>query len=251
MNEPPFGREYAAAYDALYREKDYWGEVELVRRLLAAHATRPVRSILDLGTGTGSHAVLLAESGVEVVGVDRSEAMLETARRKAESLGVSVGWVHGDVRTVTLGRRFDAALLLFAVLSYQLENGDVLATLRTARRHLEPGGVLVADVWYGPAVLAQRPGDREVRIRSDEGDVVRRASATLDTRRHRCEVRYRLTAGGVESEEVHSVRFFFPLELELFLRQADLELVRLGAFPEVEDEPSEETWNALVVARAA
>ena len=53
---------------------------------------------------------------------------------------------------------FDAAVMMFAVLSYQLSNQDVLSTLATVRRHLQVGGLFIADLWYGPAVLNERPG---------------------------------------------------------------------------------------------
>jgi hypothetical protein len=46
------------------------------------------------------------------------------------------------------------------------------------------------------------------------------------------------------------VRYFFPRELELFLEQSGFAPMRLGAFPEIEQEPSETTWNVLGVARA-
>ena len=67
------------------------------------------------------------------------------------------------------GGKFDAALMMFAVLGYQVENDDVLAALRTARRHLEPGGLFIFDVWYGPAVLHQRPSERVKIIPGRDG----------------------------------------------------------------------------------
>jgi len=47
------------------------------------------------------------------------------------------------------------------------------------------------------------------------------------------------------------MRYFFPLELELLLAGAGLQLVRLGAFPQLEVEPNDSTWNVTIVARAA
>jgi hypothetical protein len=50
--------------------------------------------------------------------------------------------------------------MMFAVLGYQGENDDVLAALKTAHRHARPGGLFLFDVWYGPAVLHERPSQR-------------------------------------------------------------------------------------------
>jgi hypothetical protein len=53
-----------------------------------------------------------------------------------------------------------------------------------------------------------------------------------------------------ETEQEHVVRYFFPLELDMFLESAGFKLLRLGAFPEFERDPDENSWNALAAARA-
>jgi SAM-dependent methyltransferase len=245
----PFASLYAATYDALYRDKDYDGEVALVRRLFREHGEGEIRSVLDLGCGTGSHAIRLAGLGYEVVGVERSAAMLEVARSKSADLELH----QADIRDVELGRTFDAALLLFAVLGYLTSDEDVLAALRTARRHLWRAGLLVLDVWYGPAVLHQRPSPGFARIPLERGVLLRSVRSELDQERHLCRVRYELKRVEGElvvehAEEEHLVRFFFPDELASLLERSGFSLVRLAAFPEIDREPDETTWNALAVA---
>lgn len=246
-----FSAGYAGAYDALYQEKDYEGECDLLERIFAEYGSGEVRSILDLGCGTGNHALPLARRGYEVVGVDRSEAMLDRARAK-EAAG-SVSFELGDVRDLRLGREFDAVLILFAVLGYQLSNDEVLAALRTARAHLPPGGLLLFDVWYGPAVLHERPAPRQRAVDDGTTRLVRSSDGRLDLRHHLCTVEFgvsrfegeRLVA---ETHERHEMRYFFPLELELFLDTANLSLLRLGAFPDFDRDPDETTWNVLAVS---
>ena len=252
----PFGSDYAKCYDALYTEKDYEAECDLIEKLLRNYGQAKMSSILDLGCGTGNHALPLARRGFAVVGVDRSEPMLERARSKAASSGPTchAEFYHADIRRVDLGRRFDAALMMFAVLGYQLANEDVIAALRAARRHLNPGGLLLFDVWHGPAVLLQRPSERLRVIPMADGKILRTAASELDTNRHICTVRYHLwtCAEGLlsETDEEHIMRYFFPLELDLFLESAGFTAIRLGAFPEFDRVPDENTWNALCVARA-
>jgi len=247
-----FGVDYAAAYDELYRDKDYAAECDLIERLFERYAAARIERVLDLGCGTGGHAAPLSQRGYSVVGVDRSEAMLLHARDRARR----ARFVHGDIQTLDLGERFDAVLIMFAVLGYQLANADVRAALNTARRHLQPGGLLLADVWYGPAVLAQRPSERVKVIDLTGGRrVIRVAAGELDTERDVCTVRYRLwrIEGDrvcAEVSEHHTMRYFFAPELELLLGMEGFELVRIGAFPEFDDDPSEQTWNVAVVARA-
>jgi SAM-dependent methyltransferase len=247
-----FGEDYAAAYDALYHDKDYASECDLVESVFARYGTASVRRVLDLGCGTGGHAVLLAERGYQVVGVDRSADMLERARRRG-------GWARfqvGDIACVDLGETFDAALIMFAVLGYLTSNSALQAALGAARRHLTEGGLLFADVWYGPAVLTQRPSERVKVIDAPRGgQVIRVASSQLDTRRNVCTVDYhlwRLEDGKLTAEvrERHPMRYFFEPELQALLSAASFELLRIGGFPSLDEEPSERTWNVAFVARA-
>ncbi len=252
-----FGSEYAGAYDDLYKDKDYGEECELIDRLLQRYGNGTVHSLLDLGCGTGNHALPLAKRGYTVVGVDRSVDMLESARKKAANQNIDgrARFYQGDVRNFQLDQVFDASLMMFAVLGYQLENADVLAALRTARKHMRSGGLFLFDVWYGPAVLRQGPSDRIKSIPIEKGRILRVASGQLDVQHHLCSVSYHLwrmegdRLQG-ETEETHLMRFFFPLELNLFLECCDFTPLRLGAFPEFDQEPDQNTWNVWGVARA-
>ena len=250
-----FGDVYADAYDEVYGDKDYSGECDLIEAVFTRHATEPIRTVVDLGCGTGSHAVALAERGYRVTGLDRSPGMLAAARRKAAERRVDVEWVQGDIRQGVATGTFDAALFMFSVLGYMDSNHDVMAAFSSARRQIRTGGLLVFEVWYGPAVLTIKPSDRAKVVPIPDGQVIRIVTSNLDTRQHVCEVHFhlwRVCDGRVESEsqEVHRTRYFFPLELELMLAHSGFDLLSLTAFPSLERPADESTWNALAVARA-
>jgi SAM-dependent methyltransferase len=251
VTQAVFGHDYAAAYDELYQDKNYQAECDLIEQVFELYAQGPVRRLLDLGCGTGGHAIPLAERGYEVVGVDRSPEMLERARARASSVRV----VLSDIASLHLDAHFDAVLMMFAVLGYQIGNADVRAALTTARRHLHTGGLFFCDFWYGPAVLAERPAERIKVMETPAGQVIRVANGELDSRRDLCLVRYhlwRIEADRVANEvrEQHPMRYFFAPELELLLAETGFEIVRLGAFPTFDVEPTEHTWNAALLARA-
>ncbi len=257
MGDAVFGREYAAQYDLLYRDKDYEAECELLERIFAQYGQGPVRSVLDLGCGTGNHAYPLARRGYIVTGVDRSGAMLDAARRKAsfERLEgcIPPSFAQGDVRSVDLGRTFDAVLMMFAVLGYQVADDDLLSALRVVRRHLRPGGLFVCDVWYGPAVLAIRPSERVKTMTVGDEELVRIASGTLDVARHVVYVRYRFQRRRgeqllTEFNETHVMRYFFREELATFMARAGLRLLAVRDFADLEREPDESSWNIWVIA---
>lgn len=94
-----------------------------------------VRTLLDLGCG-GGHVDRTLKKHVEVTGVDTSEAMLSLARR----LNPDVTYCLGDMRTVRLGRTFDAVIAADSI-DYMLDEEDLYAAFVTAFEHLEPGGV--------------------------------------------------------------------------------------------------------------
>jgi SAM-dependent methyltransferase len=252
LSPAQFGSTYASAYDSMYAEKDYETECDLLEEAFRRAAARgPVERVLDLGCGTGNHAIPLARRGYAVSGVDLSGEMLAIARRKAADAGVELDLHEGDVRTARVGTEFDAALLMFAVLGYQRTNDDVLAALRTARVHARAGGVLVLDLWYGPGVLNDPPGERTRAIDTPDGPLERKVRGSLDVRRQLCTVEYELEGGRGDAHETHVMRFFFPAEIELFLGLAGFELVSLSPFGTLDGDPGPDDWTATVVARAS
>jgi SAM-dependent methyltransferase len=80
--------------------------------LLEELALRPGASILDVGCGTGRHAIELARRGYRVTGLDLSTGMLARAAEAARRAGVSVEWIQSDASRFSLPATFDAAVCL-------------------------------------------------------------------------------------------------------------------------------------------
>jgi SAM-dependent methyltransferase len=119
-------------------------------------------SVLEYGCGNGRITLPLARSGLEVMGVDRSPAMLGDLRRRlrAEPAGVRqrVRVRLGDMRSLRLGRRYGLVLCTFNTLLHLYERSELERFLARARDHLAPGGRLVFDVSVpDPVELARRP----------------------------------------------------------------------------------------------
>jgi SAM-dependent methyltransferase len=191
-----FGTAYAGAYDTLYGEKDYAAECDMIESLAREFGSNgKISTLADFGCGTGNHAIPLARRGYRVAGLDLSPDMLEQARAKSTAAGVGerISFTLGNVQdTVLPGAPFDAAIMMFAVLGYQRSDQEVVAALSNVRRQLPQGAPFVFDVWYGPAVIQDRPGTRERQVDGPDGKLVRRTRASLDEARNLCTVHFEL-----------------------------------------------------------
>lgn len=216
--------DYARYYDLLYRDKDYGAEAEYVAGMIRKYQPS-TRSILELGSGTGIHASLLAKKGYTVHGIERSREMLARSLTMTEKMNPEHGQLtfsHGDIRDVRLNKHFDAVISLFHVISYQATNEDVKAAFDTARHHLKPGGIFIFDIWYGPAVLTWRPEVRVKRMTDETTEITRLAEPVLHPNENRVDVNYRVfvrdlvTQAVSELKETHTMRYFFRPEIELW-----------------------------------
>lgn len=68
--------------------------------------------LLDVGCGTGRHAVELAKRGYSVTGIDLSESLLTKARQKAQDNNIHVNFIRQDARHLTFDQEFDVAIML-------------------------------------------------------------------------------------------------------------------------------------------
>lgn len=248
MSDLAFQR-YSAYYDLLYRDKDYAAETRYVIETLKG-ASPGLRTVLELGSGTGRHGRLMAAEGLHVCGVERSETMVAAATQASAECRTSGSFesMVGDARTVDLGRTFEAVISLFHVVSYQVTNQEVLQTFATAHRHLQPGGFFFFDLWHGPAVLHDRPAVRVKRMENEALRVVRISEPDLDTNTSTVAVKYTILAeAGPDSSlttftETHRMRYFFPVEMALIAAQSGFELVMTEEFL-TRRRPSEDTWG--------
>lgn len=132
---PRLYTDLAPWWPVLSSPDDYAEEAEFYRRGIVEASRRPVRTVLELGSGGGNNASHL-KAHFEMTLVDLAPAMLRVSR----SLNPECEHIHGDMRDVRLGRTFDAVFVHDAV-SYMLTEAELGRAIETARVHLAPGGV--------------------------------------------------------------------------------------------------------------
>ena len=130
-------RELAPWFHLLTAPEEYAEDASYYRTVLEDACTGPVRTLLELGAGGGNVASHLKEH-IRLTLVDVSPAMVEVSR----SINPELEHVIGDMRSVRLGREFDAVLIQDAA-SYLTTEGELRQALRTAFDHLRLGGAAI------------------------------------------------------------------------------------------------------------
>ena len=251
---------YAQHYDRLYRDKDYSAEADFVHTL-AQEFVPGASTLLDLGCGTGMHALLLAARGYSVMGVDRSETMLEVARARLATAdrtnAARVQFVSGDARNVRLGKSYDVTAALFHVMSYQVTNEDLFSAFQTARAHTNPNGIFIFDCWFGPGVLSDPPQMRVKRLPAEGGvEITRLTEPHFNPLENRVDIEYTLiaidsNAGRCQQiHETHAMRYLFKPEIEMLARANGFEVLECCRWLN-RQKPDATCWNACFVARVS
>ena len=120
-------------WPVLSSPEDYAEEASIFASVLEAHARRPIRTLLELGSGGGNNASHL-KARYAMTLVDISPGMLAVS----SALNPECEHIRGDMRTVRLGRRFDAVFVHDAVM-YMACTDDLAAVMRAAFEHCEVG----------------------------------------------------------------------------------------------------------------
>ncbi len=223
MNERLY-TDLAPWWPLLSPPEDYAAEAAVYRRMLAT-AADPLASLLELGSG-GGHLASHLDDLARVL-VDASDGMLAVSR----ALNPTVRHARADMRTVRLGRVFDAVLLHDAVM-YLTSRADLVAALQTAAAHCRPGGALlvlpdhIVETWEPTTVAGGSDrGDRGARMLEWHDDPDPSDHTT------RVEMVYLLREGD-RTSCVHETH-----ELGLFDRATWWSLIQDAGFDPVEADP--------------
>lgn len=135
----------AASYDRLTNDVDYRQTVEFYKNILEREGCTP-RTAVDLACGTGSVALLLAQDGVRVTGVDLSEEMLTVACQKAQDMENAPTFVCQPLQALRLPRGVDLAVCALDSLDYITNPDDCREAIRRVYQVLNPGGIFIFDV---------------------------------------------------------------------------------------------------------
>ena len=203
----------------------------------AKDAGRMGHPVLELACGTGRLTIPIAQSGVEIVGLDLAPSMLAHARTKAEAAGVKIEFVEGDCRAFELGRKFALIFMAFNSMQHLHDYESLAALFASVRKHLAEGGRFVFDV-FNPkiATLARAAGERhlerEYQDPDGKGTMLFENSMVYDDAAQVSHIQCYFVRRGPDGEELEvrreelHLRSFFPQELDLLVRSQGFEIVQ-------------------------
>lgn len=135
----------AASYDRLTNDVQYNAVVDFYFDILQREGLQP-RTAADLACGTGSVALLLADRGLDVIGVDMSEEMLCVASQRAQNMDNPPKFICQKLQQLYLPRGIDLAVSALDSIDYITEPEDCQKAFKRIYRALNPGGIFIFDV---------------------------------------------------------------------------------------------------------
>lgn len=213
MKEPWYATYFGPDYLKIDIQPDTEREVAFIRDVLEL---RPGVRLLDTACGYGRHLVPLVEGGVDGVGCDLSQYMLEQAAARLHERGLSARLVRCDYRDLPFDRSFDCAVNLFNSFGYFDGEDDNFAVLTSVAEALKPGGLFLLD-------LVNRDYAIRTRCRNDwfeHGDALILERKSFDAVRNRSEIDVIVVDNGGRRMYHHSIRLYSHTELSMLLEAA-------------------------------
>jgi SAM-dependent methyltransferase len=212
--------------------------------------------VLELSCGTGRILLEIAARGADAYGLDLSVGMLAYAAHKAEKRRLHINLHHGDMRGFELNQRFAAIYVPNNALGHLYQRRDIEAHLACVRRHLQPDGLYLLDMFVpNPALLAPDDGGREPfsqYLDPDDGSIIDiYQTGEYD---HATQIKHAtwscLRNNQLIRKEPFTIRMFYPQELDALLIYNGFEIVaKYGGY---DRSPfGSHSRCQLIVARAA
>ena len=206
---------FGKSYDKESYTQGTVGEVDFIERELGADRSK---RILDIGCGTGRHAIELAKRGYRVTGFDLSEGQLRLAREKAAAAGVTVDFQRRDATQPHFVQEFDAAIMFcegaFSLMETDEKNYAILVHAAAA---LRPDGLLLLTT-----LNALFPLFHSVKDFLDAGGsetAIDKLAFDLMTFREHAELTFTDDAGQSHTIETNE-RYYTPAEMRWLLQTA-------------------------------
>lgn len=135
----------AHLYDRLMEDAPYDHWLSFTKEIFRKKNSN-IKTIADLGCGTGQLTTRLASEGYKLIGVDFSSDMLSLAEQRASAENLSIQWVHQDLKMLEGLGQLDAAVSYCDVINYITEEDALKTVFQRVAESLKPGGLFIFDI---------------------------------------------------------------------------------------------------------
>lgn len=200
------------------------------------------RRVLDLACGPGRHALELARHAYQATGLDRDEAAITEARRRAREAGQDITYVVGDMRHLDeLSGVFDAVISMWQSFCY-FDGATNVALLHSIAKILTPGGRFVVDL-YNRDYFEQHQGETEQQI----AGVTVKSQGYLQGNRWHSVLSYSSNEQGELGGDHMEWQIFTPDEFSMLARTCGLSPVLVCTWANEQLSPSPEVGRMQIV----
>lgn len=240
---------YGMGYDNEGFTQGTIGECDFIEKEIAHNRER---KILDIGCGTGRHAIELARRGYEVVGIDLSDSLLKRAREKALQENLQVTFQKHDARKLPFSQEFDLAIMLCEGAFPLMETDEMnFQILRNAAHALKRNGKLIFTTLNGLFPLFHSVKDFLASQTKEGNAACGESSFDLMTFREHSTATFEDDLGNKKELQCNE-RYYVPSEIAWLLKTLNFTTIdifgaKLGAFSR-SDSLSPEDFEMLVVA---
>ena len=221
-------KKLAKYYDSLYKSKNYNEESQFIVKLFKKYN---IRSVLDIGCGTGSHIAKLEKEGFECTGIDLNQEMLDIARQKVKAPLYQANMINFD-----LGLKYDAIICMFATFNYLLTDESAIKTLSCFYKHLNSKGIVLIDLHN-----LQNRGSKTDKIKDIER--IMKWSYDKASRMEKTKIKFIVPEGIIEDE--HTMRIYSIEEMERLLKNTGFK--KFNCYGNYELKPAKESSKNLEI----
>jgi len=249
-----FNQNYSKYYDLFYRDKPYKQECDFLEDIFKEYGKKEVKTLLDMGCGTGGHIMTMAQRGYNVIGIDSAPGMIEIAKEKAKKKGLNLDLRVMKFQDLFLGKKFDVIECMFNTIDYIIENDELKKTLSNVKTHLKKRGLFIFDFRNAAPSLNDYSPKRVIHIKSGKRDIFRISKSSVDSEKRIFNTKYECFV--VEEDRVinkftdfHKARFFYPEEMKQYVEERGLSVIAMCPFLELNKKVTDTDWNICTIAR--
>lgn len=241
--------DYARKYDKEPFVQGTAGECDFIEQEIGRNKSA---KIIDIGCGTGRHAIELTKRGYHVIGVDLSESQLARARQKTKEAGLKIDFQKADARALPFDGEFDLAIMLceggFSLMETDEMNFEIL---KNAARALRSRGKFIFTTLNGLFPLFHSVKEFYESMQKEGQSQCKDCSFDLMTLRDHNTAVFEDDSGNKKELKCNE-RYYMPSEITWLLKalgfkKIDIFGAKLGAFSR-KDKLTTEDFEMLVVA---